>query len=203
MNKNLENDTMGTEGSIERERRFFVDGREEKTWRNDDPKHIEQHYLDRELLSLNGDVLEYDGIALFALGSENLTRYRNNSGWGARLRKQNDRFIFTSKTKGDLQDEASNYEIEGDISEENFSGILDGRVVPHIRKTRYVWTDAQGLMWETDEFEGKLAGLVLVEVELKSDQEIEELPPWAGHEITGLSSWSNRALAETLAQRTR
>lgn len=194
---------MGTEGSIERERRFFVDGREEKPWRNDDPKHIEQHYLDRELLSLNGDVLEYDGIVLFPLENDDLPRYRNNSGWGARLRKQNDRFIFTSKTKGDLRDEASNYEIEGDISEETFSSILDGRVVPHIRKTRYVWEDAQGLEWETDEFEGRLAGLVLVEVELESDQEIDELPPWAGHEITGLSSWSNRALAEALTQRTR
>lgn len=194
---------MGTEGSIERERRFFVDGREEKPWRNDDPKHIEQHYLDRELLSLNGDVLEYDGIVLFPLENDDLPRYRNNSGWGARLRKQNDRFIFTSKTKGDLRDEASNYEIEGDISEETFSSILDGRVVPHIRKRRYVWEDAQGLEWETDEFEGRLAGLVLVEVELESDQEIDELPPWAGHEITGLSSWSNRALAEALTQRTR
>lgn len=194
---------MGTEGSIERERRFFVDGREEKPWRNDDPKRIVQHYLDRKLLSLNGDVLEYDGIALFSLGSENLTRYRNNSGWGARLRKQNDEYFFTSKTKGDLQDEASNHELEGNISEEAYQHILDGKVVPYIQKTRYVWEDVQGLKWETDEFEGKLAGLVLVEVELESDQEIDELPPWAGHEITGLSSWSNRALAETLAQRTR
>ena len=193
---------MGTEGSIEREKRFFVDAREEKPWRNDDPKHIVQHYLDRELLSLNGDVLEYDGTVLFALGSENLARYRNNSGWGARLRKQNDRFIFTSKTKGDLQDEASNYEIEGDISEETYRNILHEREVPHIHKTRYVWKDTQGLEWETDEFEGKLAGLVLVEVELKAEQEVDERPPWAGHEITGLSSWSNRALAETLASRT-
>ena len=136
---------MGTEGSIEREKRFFVDGREEKIWRNDDPKHIVQHYLDRELLSLNGDVLEYDGTVLFALENENLIRYRNNSGWGARLRKQNDRFIFTSKTKGDLQDEASNYEIEGDISQETYRNILHGREVPHIHKTRYVWKDAQGL----------------------------------------------------------
>ena len=193
---------MGTEGSIERERRFFVDGRGKKPWRNDDPKHIEQHYLDRELLSLNGDVLEYDGIVLFALGSENLARYRNNSDWGARLRKQNDEYIFTSKTKGDLQDDASNYEIEGNISEDTYRDILEGRIVPHIHKTRYVWKDAQGLEWETDEFEGKLAGLVLVEVELKADQDINEFPPWAGHEITGLSSWSNRALAETLASRT-
>ena len=193
---------MGTEGSIEREKRFFVDAREEKPWRNDDPKHIVQHYLDRELLSLNGDVLEYDGTVLFALENENLIRYRNNSGWGARLRKQNDRFIFTSKTKGDLQDEASNYEIEGNISEETYRNILHGREVPHIHKTRYVWKDTQGLEWETDEFEGKLAGLVLVEVELKAEQEIDQLPPWAGHEITGLSSWSNRALAETLASRT-
>ncbi len=192
---------MGAGGSIERERRFFVDGREEKPWRNDDPKHIEQHYLDRELLSLKGDVLDYDGTVLFALEGDDLSLYRENTGWGARLRRKNDEFIFTSKTKGGLKDDASNYEIEGNIAEETYHQILHGRVVPHIRKTRYVWKDVQGLEWETDEFEGPLAGLVLAEVELEADQEIDELPPWVGQEITGLSSWSNRALAETLASR--
>ena len=192
---------MGTEGNIERERRFFVDGRNEKPWRNDDPKHIVQHYLNRELLSLNGDVLEYDGIVLFSLEGNDLALYKGCDGWGARLRRENDDFIFTSKTKGGLDDDASNYELEGNISEEAYLKILDGRVVPNIKKTRYVWKDVQGLEWETDEFEGMLAGLVLVEVELGADQEINELPPWAGAEITGLDSWSNRALAETLASR--
>ena len=193
---------MGAEGSIERERRFFVDGREEKPWRNGDPKHIEQYYLDRELLALKGDVLEYDGNVLFTLDSYNLALYRENNGWGARLRRQNDEFIFTSKTKGGLQDDASNYEIEGDIAERSYWNLLDGRVVPHIQKTRYVWKDVQGLEWEIDEFEGPLAGLVLMEVELKGDQEIDEFPPWTGDEITGLGSWSNRALAESLVSRT-
>jgi adenylate cyclase len=195
----VDSDIMGTEGNIERERRFFVDGRDEKPWRNDDPKHIVQHYLNRELLSLNGNVLEYDGIVLFGLKDDDLARYKESKGWGARLRRENDEFIFTLKTKGDLEDDASNYELEGKISERVYVKILDGRMTPYIQKTRYVWKDIQGLEWETDEFEGKLAGLVLVEVELDAEQEIHEFPPWAGHEITGLDSWSNRALAETLA----
>ena len=56
---------MGTEGSIEREKRFFVDGREEKPWRNDDPKHIVQHYLDRgvAISSMAGCVgIRWDGV---------------------------------------------------------------------------------------------------------------------------------------------
>ena len=46
-----------------------------------------------------------------------------------------------------------------------------------------------------------LAGLVLAEVELSSSDQVVALPPWLGQEITGLRSWSNRALAETLASR--
>jgi len=194
---------MGTGGNIERERRFLVDGRYEKPWRGEVVKHITQHYLPPALLTLNETNLEYDGTPLFCLSENDLKTYRENTGWGARLRRQDEAFIFTSKTKGKLDDAAANYEIEGFVSKETYDRLLMDRTVPHISKIRYVWEDAQGLEWEIDEFEGSLAGLVLAEVELETDQAIEQIPDWAGQEITGLKSWSNRALAETLAQRTR
>ena len=50
-------------------------------------------------------------------------------------------------------------------------------------------------MWEIDEYEGMFAGLVVAEVELDEGQEIDNMPPWAGQEITGLGALSNRSLA--------
>jgi adenylate cyclase len=59
-------------------------------------------------------------------------------------------------------------------------------------------TGTDGLVWEIDEFEGALAGLILAEVELSSEQQVVELPTWIGIELTGLRNWSNAALADTL-----
>ena len=59
-------------------------------------------------------------------------------------------------------------------------------------------TGADGLVWEIDEFEEGLAGLILAEVELSSEQQAVELPSWIGIELTGLKNWSNAALADTL-----
>ena len=59
-------------------------------------------------------------------------------------------------------------------------------------------TGADGLVWEIDEFEEGLAGLILAEVELSSEQQAVELPSWIGIELTGLRNWSNAALADTL-----
>ncbi len=49
--------------------------------------------------------------------------------------------------------------------------------------------DHQGLIWEIDEYDGLLKGVVLAEVELeRHDQEIA-LPSWIGTEVTGDSSF--------------
>ena len=53
-------------------------------------------------------------------------------------------------------------------------------------------------MWEVDEFEGSIAGLIIAEVELgKEDQEVI-LPEWAGLELTNLSGWSNASLSRMI-----
>jgi CYTH domain-containing protein len=78
------------------------------------------------------------------------------------------------------------------------SDVIMIRPFPNVQKTRYCVVAVDDFIWEIDEFEGELAGLILAEVELPSEQQPVELPPWIGLELTGLRNWSNAALAETL-----
>jgi CYTH domain-containing protein len=54
---------------------------------------------------------------------------------------------------------------------------------PIIEKTRYR-IEYKGLFWEIDEFSGENQGLILAEVELDSEDQAIELPPWIGEEVT-------------------
>lgn len=49
--------------------------------------------------------------------------------------------------------------------------------------------------WEIDEFEGKLKGLTVAEIELSSEQEEFELPPFIGREVSGDPRYYNSSLA--------
>ena len=63
-----------------------------------------------------------------------------------------------------------------------------------IRKTRYLCPHA-GHVWEVDVFEGDNAGLIVAEIELGSETEPFERPPWLDREVTGDHRYSNSALA--------
>lgn len=52
-----------------------------------------------------------------------------------------------------------------------------------------------GLLWEVDEFVGENAGLVVAEVELESEDQSFERPPWVGEEVTHDSRYFNACLA--------
>jgi CYTH domain-containing protein len=54
---------------------------------------------------------------------------------------------------------------------------------PIIDKTRYEIEHA-GLVWEIDEFAGANAGLIVAEVELESEDQVFDVPAWAGLEVT-------------------
>jgi CYTH domain-containing protein len=69
---------------------------------------------------------------------------------------------------------------------------------PCVEKTRYCVDAGNGLVWEVDEFEGVLAGLILAEIELEDINQKFEFPEWIGIELTGLKNWSNASLATTL-----
>lgn len=70
--------------------------------------------------------------------------------------------------------------------------LCGGRLV---RKTRYR-VPYGGHVWEVDEFLDDNAGLVLAEVEMISEDETPEPPPWLGREVSSDPRFRNAALAE-------
>jgi adenylate cyclase len=66
---------------------------------------------------------------------------------------------------------------------------------PLVEKTRYV-IKYGGKRWEVDEFHGDNHGLILAEIELSSEDESIEIPPWIGQEVSGDSRYFNSSLSE-------
>ena len=67
-----------------------------------------------------------------------------------------------------------------------------------LEKTRFI-VPFEGKVWEVDVFEGKLAGLVLAEVELPSEDTEVVLPPFVGEEVSTNPMYYNSALAASVA----
>ncbi|QKV19496.1 CYTH domain-containing protein [Oricola thermophila] len=63
-----------------------------------------------------------------------------------------------------------------------------------IEKVRHV-IPSGGFVWEVDVYEGALSGLVIAEVEMRSENDTPVLPEWIGREVTGEAAWSNAMLA--------
>lgn len=66
---------------------------------------------------------------------------------------------------------------------------------PQIAKTRYHVQYCSHL-WEVDVFEGDNAGLVVAEVELTSEDEPFDMPPWAGEEVSHDTRYYNVCLVK-------
>jgi CYTH domain-containing protein len=182
---------------LEIERRFLVDGREEKPWREGSQRSIiEQHYGIGAHVHLNDNKLEVEGGVLTALSEEELALYIAVDDWVLRLRISDGTCILTCKSRVST---SVARELEWVVNDEVARDLLAKGPFPHVEKTRYMWRGEDGMLWEVDEFEGALAGLVLAEVELVRPDEAVVMPSWIGQEITGLASWSNHSLAQTLA----
>ena len=69
--------------------------------------------------------------------------------------------------------------------------LCDG---PIIEKDRYLITH-EGSQWEVDEFHGENAGLVMAEIELKSEDQPFARPAWLGEEVTHDRRYYNSNLA--------
>ena len=183
------------------ERRFLVDARREKPWRNGSDRFaIEQHYNVGALLHVHEQALYLNEVHVANLTVGELELLMVVDSWTTRLRKRNEDYVMTYKSR--IADDTA-YELEWGVSPEVAHRILDNGPFPFVEKIRYLVQGSDGLVWEVDEFEGVLAGLVLAEVELPSSQTEVVLPSWVGQELTGLRSWSNRALAETLSNQNR
>ena len=65
---------------------------------------------------------------------------------------------------------------------------------PLIEKRRYV-VDYEGMSWEVDEFLGENEGLVVAEIELESETQPFQTPPWIGEEVTDDPRYFNSRLS--------
>ena len=66
---------------------------------------------------------------------------------------------------------------------------------PLIEKIRHKRT-YDGLLWEIDEFLGENQGLIVAELELKSEEQAFDKPDWAGEELTDDPRYFNSNLTK-------
>ena len=180
--------------NTEIERRFLVDGRGDKPWRNTaDIREITQYYLDSSDIEFHELVINYRSVPLVSISKEESHILTKTEHWVSRIRIQNDVVILTLKGK---QKGIATTELEWVLS--NLPNVPGLDEHPCVEKTRYCVDASNGLVWEVDEFEGVLAGLILAEIELEDINQKFDFPEWIGIELTGLKNWSNASLATTL-----
>ncbi len=110
-----------------------------------------------------------------------------------RVRVRADRAYVTIKgpTTG-----LSRLEFEYEIPVTDAHEMLDQLCAAVVDKHRHV--EQHGVhTWEIDVFHGANDGLVVAEVELKSEQEAVELPAWVGDEVSADYRYANSYLAKT------
>jgi adenylate cyclase len=108
-----------------------------------------------------------------------------------RIRSTGDKAYITVKG---LTVGASRPEYEYEIPVADGNAMLDTLVErPIIEKKRYKIPHG-GVTIEVDEFLGKNAGLVVAEVELKSEDQVFDKPSWLGEEVTGAPQYYNANL---------
>jgi CYTH domain-containing protein len=109
-----------------------------------------------------------------------------------RLRLQSDKAFLTVKNRISSKKISRNeweYPIPLKDAEELLKLCLPGK----IDKTRYLIPCGKHL-FEVDVFHDKNDGLIIAEIELKSEDEIFEKPEWLGEEVTGNSDYYNANL---------
>lgn len=87
-------------------------------------------------------------------------------------------------------------EFEYEVPVDDVSALLKLCHQPIIEKVRYK-IHLDNVIWEVDEFEGVNEGLILVEVELESEEQKINIPTWAGEEVTGDIRFYNSSLVNT------
>ena len=108
-----------------------------------------------------------------------------------RIRTVGDKAFLTIKG---LTVAATRTEYEYEIPMADCNAMLDALAErPLIEKKRYK-VDFGGLTWEIDEFFGENAGLIVAEVELKSEDQAFKKPDWIGDEVTGDPRYFNANL---------
>lgn len=111
-------------------------------------------------------------------------------------------YIYTLKTKGDIQynnnyDVARKYEIENEITEEQYENLKQRKISNTVNKIRILVPIHGNLTVEIDVYKDYLEGLLTAEIEFPTQEDAKtfEKPDWLGDEL-GYKELSNRKLAE-------
>ena len=88
---------------------------------------------------------------------------------------------------------ATRAEFEYEIPFEEAKELLDQFAVAELSKVRYKISLGNHI-WEVDVFSGKNQGLIVAEIELKSEDETFDLPDWIDREVTGEERYYNSNL---------
>ena len=108
-----------------------------------------------------------------------------------RVRKKGDNYFLTIKgnTIGISRSEFE-YSIPKKDAEYLFKQFCSSGI---IKKTRH-YVQNKNHLWEIDEFHGKNSGLIVAEIELKSEDETFDVPNWIDKEVTSEKKYYNMNL---------
>lgn len=96
---------------------------------------------------------------------------------------KNSTYVYTVKTKGNIENDNAMYEIETNILEEEYNRVQDSDNV--VEKIRIEIPINNNLIAELDIYYGKLEGFITVEVEFEDENEMKKFikPQWFGKEL--------------------
>ena len=116
-----------------------------------------------------------------------------------RIRRQDDEYYLTYKSKGFMTREEYNLPLTKDAYL-HLKPKADGLV---ISKTRYLIPEKNRLTIELDVFHQEYEGLLLAEVEFPSQEEAESYCPrdWFGEDVTFSSRYHNSTLSRGLIEK--
>ena len=143
------------------------------------PVEIERKFL------VNGSEWRQDDAVRFSQGYLNRDKERT-----VRVRVAGESATLTVKGIN-IGAKRAEYEYEIPLSHaEELLKICDG---PVLEKNRYI-VCCHDVIWEVDEFLGENEGLIVAEVELKSEDQSFDRPDWVGQEVTNDPRYFNSNL---------
>ena len=117
------------------------------------------------------------------------------SGRTVRVRLRDDKAYLTIKGPSG-HNGLARFEWEKEISSDDAIALMSLSETPVIDKTRWLVPDEDGVhIWEVDEFHGANDGLIIAEVELRSEDDSFSRPSWLGGEVTGDKRYYNSHLS--------
>lgn len=109
-----------------------------------------------------------------------------------RVRQTSDKGFLTIKG---VSVGATRVEYEYEIPYQEAEELLNQFAVSELSKVRYNISMGNHI-WEVDVFSGKNQGLIVAEIELKSEEETFDLPNWIDVEVTGEEKYYNSNLTQ-------